>query len=91
MTWHGRAARQNSDIIAWLDWWIAIISLVKILILTLSAARDLDALPRYARDQVEGGLHRYAKTGQGDAKALAIWKAGAARERMRRLQSLRKL
>lgn len=49
----------------------AIISLVKTVILTLSAAKDLDALPRDAREQVEGGLHRYAMTGQGDVKALA--------------------
>ena len=49
----------------------AIISLVKTIILTLSAAKDLDALPRDAREQVEVGLHRYAMTGQGDVKALA--------------------
>src|SRR5260370_1840387 len=46
----------------------AILSLVKTIILTLSAAKDLDALPRDARDQVEAGLHRYAMTGQGDVK-----------------------
>ncbi len=40
------------------------------LVVTLSAAKDLDALPRDAREQVEGGLHRYAMTGQGDVKAL---------------------
>jgi mRNA interferase RelE/StbE len=49
---------------------LAIISLVKTIILTLSAAKDLDALPRDAREQVEAGLHRYAMTGQGDVKAL---------------------
>ncbi len=38
--------------------------------LTLSAAKDLDALPRDAREQVEAGLRRYAVTGQGDVKAL---------------------
>jgi mRNA interferase RelE/StbE len=38
--------------------------------LTLSAAKDLDAFPRDAREQVEAGLHRYALTGQGDVKAL---------------------
>ena len=43
---------------------------MKTIILTLSAAKDLDALPRDAREQVEGGLHRYAMTGQGDVKAL---------------------
>ena len=48
----------------------AILSPVKTIILTLSAAKDLDALPRDAREQVEAGLHRYAMTGQGDVKAL---------------------
>jgi len=43
---------------------------VKTIILTLSAAKDLDALPRDARDQVEGGMLRYAMTGQGDIKLL---------------------
>jgi mRNA interferase RelE/StbE len=43
---------------------------VKAIILTLTAAKDLDALPRDARDQVETGLHRYAMTGQGDVKGL---------------------
>ena len=43
---------------------------MKTIILTLSAAKDLDALPRDARSQVEAGLHRYALTGQGDVKAL---------------------
>ena len=43
---------------------------MKSIILTLSAAKDLDALPRDAREQVEAGLHRYAMTGQGDVKAL---------------------
>jgi mRNA interferase RelE/StbE len=43
---------------------------VKTTILTPSAAKDLDALPRDARGQVEAGLHRYAVTGQGDVKAL---------------------
>src|ERR1700721_883607 len=38
------------------------------IILTLSAAKDLDALPRDAREQVEAGLHRYAMTGQGDGR-----------------------
>jgi mRNA interferase RelE/StbE len=43
---------------------------VKTIILTLRAAKDLDALARDARGQVEAGLHRYAMTGQGDVKAL---------------------
>lgn len=43
---------------------------MKTVILTPSAAKDLDALPRDAREQVEAGLHRYAMTGQGDVKAL---------------------
>jgi len=43
---------------------------VKSIILTLSAAKDIDALPRDAREQAEAGLHRYAVTGQGDVKAL---------------------
>jgi mRNA interferase RelE/StbE len=48
----------------------AILSLVKTIVLTLSAAKDLDALPKDAREQVEAGLHRYAMTGLGDVKAL---------------------
>ena len=43
---------------------------MKTIILTLSAAKDLEALPQSAREQVEAGLHRYAMTGQGDVKAL---------------------
>ena len=43
---------------------------MKTIILTLSAAKELDALPRDARERVEAGLHRYAMTGQGDVKAL---------------------
>lgn len=43
---------------------------MKTIIFTLSAAKDLDALPRDAREQVEGGLNRYAMTGHGDVKAL---------------------
>ena len=43
---------------------------MKTIILTVSAARDLDALPRDAREHVEAGLHRYAMTGHGDVKAL---------------------
>jgi mRNA interferase RelE/StbE len=43
---------------------------LKTIVLTLSAAKDFDALPRDAREQVEAGLHHYAMTGQGDVKAL---------------------
>ena len=49
---------------------MAILSLVKTVILTPSAAKDLDALPRDAREQLKAGLHRYAMTGQGDVKTL---------------------
>ena len=43
---------------------------MKTIVLSPAAAKDLDALPRDAREQVQGGLHRYAMTGQGDVKAL---------------------
>ena len=43
---------------------------MKTIILTSGSAKDLDALPRDAREQVEAGLHRYAMTGHGDVKAL---------------------
>lgn len=43
---------------------------MKTIILTASAAKDLDALPRDARERIEAGLDRYAMTGQGDVKAL---------------------
>jgi mRNA interferase RelE/StbE len=43
---------------------------MKTIILTLSASKDLDGLPRDAREQVEAGPHRYAIAGQGDVKAL---------------------
>lgn len=43
---------------------------MKTIILTASAAKDLDALARDARERIEAGLHRYAMTGQGDVKAL---------------------
>jgi mRNA interferase RelE/StbE len=43
---------------------------LKTIILTLSAAKDLDGLPRDAREQVEAGLHRYAMSGLADVKAL---------------------
>ena len=43
---------------------------MKTIVLTLSAAKDLDSLPANARQQVEAGLHRYALQGLGDVKAL---------------------
>lgn len=43
---------------------------MKTIILTPSAARDLDALSPDARAQLEAGLDRYAMTGQGDVKPL---------------------
>lgn len=43
---------------------------MKTIILTPSAAKDLDLLPQDAREQVAAGLHRYAMTGHGDVKAL---------------------
>jgi len=43
---------------------------VKTIVLTLTAAKDIDALPRDAREQVEAGLHRYAMTGRVDVTAL---------------------
>jgi mRNA interferase RelE/StbE len=44
---------------------------MKTIVLTHSAAKDLDALPQDARDSVSAGLHRYAVTGQGDVRKLA--------------------
>lgn len=43
---------------------------MKTIILTLGAAKDLDTLPRDAREQVEAGLAPYAMTGHGDVKPL---------------------
>jgi mRNA interferase RelE/StbE len=43
---------------------------MKTIILTVGAAKDLDALTRDGREQVESGLNRYAMTGHGDVKAL---------------------
>jgi len=43
---------------------------MKTIIYTVAAARDLEALERNARRQVETGLEHYAMTGQGDVKAL---------------------
>lgn len=44
---------------------------MKTIILTPSAARDLDALPAAARDQITDALNRYAVTGLGDVKRLS--------------------
>lgn len=44
---------------------------MKTIILTHAAAKDLDALPREGREQVEGALIRYASTGEGDVKQLS--------------------
>lgn len=43
---------------------------MKSIVLTTSAAKDLDALPRDAREVVENGLIRYAVSGAGDVKRL---------------------
>ncbi len=43
---------------------------MKTIILTPSAARDLDALSPDTRAQLQAGLDRYAMTGQGDVKPL---------------------
>jgi mRNA interferase RelE/StbE len=48
----------------------AILSHVKTIIVTLSAAEDLDALRQDAREQVEASLHWYAVMVHGDVKAL---------------------
>jgi mRNA interferase RelE/StbE len=52
-------ARHLRDIIA-----------MKTVILSPAAAKDLDALPKTAREAVEHALYRYAVTGYGDVKAL---------------------
>ena len=44
---------------------------MKTIILTAAAARDLDALPDRARNEVSEGLIQYALTGEGDVKRLA--------------------
>ncbi|MCW1840791.1 type II toxin-antitoxin system RelE family toxin [Prosthecomicrobium hirschii] len=44
---------------------------MKTIILTPSAARDLDALPAAARDQITDALNRYAVSGLGDVKRLS--------------------
>ncbi|ODT05823.1 MAG: plasmid stabilization protein [Mesorhizobium sp. SCN 65-20] len=44
---------------------------MKTIVLTASAARDLDNLPADARQQVSDGLIDYAVNGRGDVKKLA--------------------
>ena len=44
---------------------------MKTIIFTHAAAKDLDGLPSDGREQVEGGLIRYAATGEGDVKQLS--------------------
>ncbi len=44
---------------------------MKTVILSASAARDLDNLPSDARTQVSQGLERYAISGSGDVKKLS--------------------
>jgi mRNA interferase RelE/StbE len=44
---------------------------VKTIILSVSAARDLDNLPADAREQVSEGMITYAITGRGDVKRLS--------------------
>jgi mRNA interferase RelE/StbE len=44
---------------------------MKTIVLTASAARDLDNLPEAARRQVSDGLIEYAVSGRGDVKRLA--------------------
>ena len=44
---------------------------MKTIIFTHAAAKDLDGLPPDGRVQVEGGLIRYAATGEGDVKQLS--------------------
>lgn len=43
---------------------------MKTIIYTVAAAKDLEGLPRDARQQVEAGLDAYAMSGKGDVKAL---------------------
>lgn len=44
---------------------------MKTIILSTAAAKDLEALPRDARNQVEAGLDNYAMYQRGDVKALS--------------------
>jgi len=44
---------------------------MKTVVMTHSAAKNLDALPEDARESVTKGLNSYAMTGQGDVKKLS--------------------
>ncbi|MGJ5208547.1 type II toxin-antitoxin system RelE family toxin [Bradyrhizobium sp. HKCCYLR20261] len=44
---------------------------MKTIVLTHAAAKDLDALPLEAREQVTEALNGYAMSGQGDVKKLS--------------------
>lgn len=44
---------------------------MKTIVFTHAAAKDLDALPIEARDDVLRGLDLYAMSGRGDVKALS--------------------
>lgn len=44
---------------------------MKTIIFTVAAAKQLDALPAAAREQVGEGLARYAIAGEGDVKRLS--------------------
>jgi mRNA interferase RelE/StbE len=56
-----------------LDFWrfYSYKTLMKTIIYTHSAVKDLDALPEGARESVIEGLSRYAITGQGDVKKMS--------------------
>ncbi len=43
---------------------------MRTIVFTHAAAKDFDALPQQAQEQVMGGLTSYAATGHGDVKAL---------------------
>ena len=45
--------------------------LVKTVVLTLKAARELDAVPQPARHVIEDALNGYAVSGKGDVKKLS--------------------
>jgi mRNA interferase RelE/StbE len=49
---------------------IAIQQLVKTIVFTHAAAKDFDALPQQAQEQVMDGLISYTTTGHGDVKPL---------------------
>ena len=44
---------------------------MKTIVLTVRAAKDLDALPVQARSSVTTALHAYALSGHGDVKKLS--------------------